>query len=610
MLREAPGLRIELRRGIFTSPQWRVWKTKTTYWDFPCPNHVEQLATQRTAPVRIGGTVEKGTLWWFRDRYYWETEGLAPDDVLALLVEKARRKQAQLDRARGLTQRSTADREAKQQHVESRLAHVEGLNADLGEAVGMLEGLLAVALSRDASVDFEDIKETPTLLEFDPGGVGQPLPKPHRRDQSPSPLSPFERLKPGRKERHEAAVREQLAASEAEYRREVELWELDEAHRVRALDEARREHDRMRDEVTQRVAAQNREVDDLRARLQQGEPEAIALHCALVLDSSPYPEAFPKRHRIAFVPESRQVVVEYELPPVSIVPNVKGYRYVRARDAIEESTRPQSQSRSLYTQVVAQIALRTLYELFQGDRLDNLETIVLNCYVDTTDPATGRPTRRHLVTVRAAKEMFNGLDLENVEPLHCLRHLNAAVSRSPHELLPVRPILEFDMVDPRFIQDTHVLAALDQRPNLMELSPTEFEGLISNLFQKMGLETRQTQASRDGGVDCVAYDPRPIFGGKVVIQAKRYRGTVGVSAVRDLFGTMQNEGASKGILVTTSGYGSASFEFAEGKPLELLSGSHLLHLLSEHAGLDARIEPPEDWVDPVADAEVGQQPSP
>ncbi len=118
----------------------------------------------------------------------------------------------------------------------------------------------------------------------------------------------------------------------------------------------------------------------------------------------------------------------------------------------------------------------------------------------------------------------------------------------------------------------------------------------------MGLETRQTQASRDGGVDCVAYDPRPIFGGKVVIQAKRYKNTVGVSAVRDLFGTMQNEGASKGILVATSGYGKASFEFAEGKPLELLSGSNLLYLLKEHAGIDAKIEMPDNWKDPQPDA--------
>src|SRR6266496_2000853 len=133
----------------------------------------------------------------------------------------------------------------------------------------------------------------------------------------------------------------------------------------------------------------------------------------------------------------------------------------------------------------------------------------------------------------------------------------------------------------------------------MELTPSEFESLISNLFEKMGLETRLTQASRDGGVDCVAYDPRPIFGGKVVIQAKRYKHTVGVSAVRDLFGTLQNEGASKGILVTTSGYGKASFEFAEGKPLELLSGSHLLFLLELHAGVKAKIVVPDDWKDPV-----------
>src|SRR5262245_61050526 len=45
----------------------------------------------------------------------------------------------------------------------------------------------------------------------------------------------------------------------------------------------------------------------------------------------------------------------------------------------------------------------------------------------------------------------------------------------------------------------------------MELTSQQFESLIQNLFAQMGLETRQTRASRDGGVDCVAYDNRPIF---------------------------------------------------------------------------------------------------
>jgi restriction system protein len=135
----------------------------------------------------------------------------------------------------------------------------------------------------------------------------------------------------------------------------------------------------------------------------------------------------------------------------------------------------------------------------------------------------------------------------------------------------------------------------------MELSPSEFESLITNLFAQMGLETKLTQPSRDGGVDCVAFDSRPVLGGKVVIQAKRYKNTVGVSAVRDLFGTLHNEGASKGILVTTSGFGKATYEFANGKPIELITGSNLLYLLKEYGDVEAKIEMPPDWVDPRSD---------
>src|SRR5581483_10488404 len=71
-----------------------------------------------------------------------------------------------------------------------------------------------------------------------------------------------------------------------------------------------------------------------------GDPSAIVEYFSLVLDRSVYPEAFPKQHRMAFVPESKQLVLEYELPTVdAAVPGVKQHRYVRTRDAIEESAR-------------------------------------------------------------------------------------------------------------------------------------------------------------------------------------------------------------------------------------------------------------------------------
>jgi restriction system protein len=121
----------------------------------------------------------------------------------------------------------------------------------------------------------------------------------------------------------------------------------------------------------------------------------------------------------------------------------------------------------------------------------------------------------------------------------------------------------------------------------------DFEHFIRELFEREfkvnGGEVKVTQASRDGGVDAIAFDPDPIRGGKIVIQAKRYTNPVGVSAVRDLYGTVLNEGATKGILVTTSDYGSDSYNFAKDKPLTLLNGSNLLHLLEKH-GTHAKID--------------------
>jgi restriction system protein len=61
-----------------------------------------------------------------------------------------------------------------------------------------------------------------------------------------------------------------------------------------------------------------------------------------------------------------------------------------------------------------------------------------------------------------------------------------------------------------------------------------------------------------------------------------------VAAVRDLYGTMINEGANKGILVTTAGYGPDAFEFAKDKPIELMDGHQLLYLLEQN-GVQARI---------------------
>lgn len=290
---------------------------------------------------------------------------------------------------------------------------------------------------------------------------------------------------------------------------------------------------------------------------------------------------------------SRLLVVDYRLPSLDIVPHATSYKVDKQTADIIAVKRTTADRNAIYQSVVAQVTLRCLHAIFGPDVDDApATTVVFNGFVESVDVASGHLTQACLISVRLTSEQFHALQLQQVEPVACLRALHAAVSPRPSELVAVQPIMRLDMTDSRFVTEDDVLSLLQTRPNLLDLTPSEFESLITNLFTCMGLETRLTQASRDGGVDCVAFDMRPVLGGKVVIQAKRYANTVGVSAVRDLYGTVMNEGAGKGILVTTSGFGPAAFEFASGKPLELLSGANLLALLKEWAGIDARIVPP------------------
>ena len=405
----------------------------------------------------------------------------------------------------------------------------------------------------------------------------------------PEPPSFFSRLVPGHTKRYQRkidAAKLKFDAAEAEH---LEL--------CRSRSVALAEFHQAQEERKQIVDRENDSLRDLQRRLQALEHSAVIEYCRLVLGRSLSGAPDALSAGVGYSAESKHLVVDLELPEFDVIPEDAGFKYVKSGNRIDPIPRPISKRRGMYSTLISKIALKTVDTVFRGAATGSVDCLTLNGMLETVDPATGQEVRVCLLSVRVTADVFATLNLAQVQPEQCLRSLKASVSRSPTELVAVRPIVELDMVDPRFVQTFDVLSKLDARQNLMELTPTEFEGLITNLFGTMGLETRQTRPSRDGGVDCVAFDPRPVFGGKVVIQAKRYRNTVGVSAVRDLFGTVQNEGASKGILVATSGYGKAAFDFASGKPLELLDGGNLLHLLAEHAGIDARIVMPEGWVD-------------
>ena len=248
---------------------------------------------------------------------------------------------------------------------------------------------------------------------------------------------------------------------------------------------------------------------------------------------------------------------------------------------------------ALYDSAVYQVCLQTLYEVFASDTASAIEHAAFNGWVQYVDRSSGHETRACIMSVHTSKEVFKALNLSQVDPKTCFRSLKGVGSSQLHAMAAIAPILKLNREDRRFIASVDVESSLDEGVNLAAINWQDFEYLIRQVFERefseSGGEVKVTQASRDGGVDAVAFDPDPIRGGKIVIQAKRYTNTVGVSAVRDLYGTVMNEGATKGILVTTSSYGQDAYNFAKDKPLTLMDGSNLLHLLGKH-GHNVRID--------------------
>lgn len=333
------------------------------------------------------------------------------------------------------------------------------------------------------------------------------------------------------------------------------------------------------------IRRHNAAVAEMTTGLRNGDPEAaVEYFSAALYASTGWPEGLPRQVAAAYDAGARQLVLNWELPRYDIVPEAKSARYMINADQVKDSPRPVTQRRTLYRDVLAQCLLLVLRDLFAADEFGALESVALNGFVDDHDPTTGRRTPMFLGTVMAPRSTFAALHLEQVNAVNCLVDgLRGQLSTRPDQYAAVRPGRV-----PEDVGNGVVTHGGDEEPDLYEMDPIAFEGLVADLFRAMGMQAVTTRRSNDGGVDVDALDPTPIRGGKIVVQVKRYRSTVPPTAVRDLYGTIQDAGANKGVLVTTSHFGPGAHTFANGKPLELVAGSELVDLLHRH-GLRGRL---------------------
>lgn len=408
----------------------------------------------------------------------------------------------------------------------------------------------------------------------------------------------------------------QVAAARAELERAraVAAAERDRAARARdaakSAVEAKHAEARARtDAITACVAAMESVLLDrctaLRGRSHevgqtfgQGDPESFATAVDVALATSRYPGGLAVGVSSRFHPESRELVVDCELPRQDVVPKVVGHRYRPRDEEFRPEPRKDAETKRIYQLLIARVALRVVAEVFSATPAPLVDSVIFNGFVSARDRATGQPIRPCVISLVATRELVDGLVLDEPEldPVRCLGHLRAIMSDHPYDLEPIKPVSYFDPSKYKLIDEFGAIAGLDHRLDLLTLSPVEFEYLIQRLFEKVGMKSwvRNTRESKDEGVDAVAVNEDPLVGGICVIQAKRWKDVVGLESVHALAGVMGDKAATRGILVTTSWFGKASLDFVHrhGR-MQLIDGRNLKNMLAEYLDLDVLISLPK-----------------
>ena len=129
---------------------------------------------------------------------------------------------------------------------------------------------------------------------------------------------------------------------------------------------------------------------------------------------------------------------------------------------------------------------------------------------------------------------------------------------------------------------------------LQNITPSSFERLCQRLLRELGFQNVEvTGQTNDGGIDGKGIlKIGSVLSFHVIFQAKRYKGSVSSSVVRDFRGAMVGR-ADKGLIITTGTFSREAKKEAQRDgtpPIDLMDGNDLAEKLKElRLGIDVEL---------------------
>ncbi len=95
-------------------------------------------------------------------------------------------------------------------------------------------------------------------------------------------------------------------------------------------------------------------------------------------------------------------------------------KYIASKDEIQMKQLPKSDVKIFYTEILNQLTLRTLHEIFESEYKGHVQRIEFHAVSEGTDLKTGQQCQASILELGVERSYFVKIDLSKIDPEPCL----------------------------------------------------------------------------------------------------------------------------------------------------------------------------------------------
>lgn len=274
-------------------------------------------------------------------------------DRIAREMEKERkeyerqRKAAERERIRQIkeAQRSAelAKKEKKALYQSQRVSEVNNKNSEVIKQIKEIERILQRPYLVDPDFIFQKLKKDESYPEFTlPGNLAEIPKKPEISSFTNHLRAPkgIKKIIPGAQKTFESKLEDANRQFSIAFTKYIKLME----ERERKITVLSKKYEDEKTIKLQHIRDHNEKIDLAEKQYKEGDPDQIIEMISQVIRQSKYPIKKSKKIRVNYRSEPKELLIEYELPKIEVIPTVLEYRYIKSTDEITQKSRPKKKS--------------------------------------------------------------------------------------------------------------------------------------------------------------------------------------------------------------------------------------------------------------------------